>query len=457
MLQISEFAYKSKKNWEAQATIDLKGENPFETLTWLSEENIDWRPIYTSEDIQDIPIHEIGAAQNRVNDQKRDLIETVYVSDNQPETIQLANKKALDFRSKGVNSFIFKLPPIVFSANQLQKLIQGIKTSEVPVYWKTTDSKEIYIHQKSFSPHVLKGGILESLTYFTKEGNWQGNVSNIHHLLLQTKEESSYKVIHASTSPFALAGGTAVQELAFFCSQWTYILDKLTDLGHSIDVIVNKTIFETSLSTNYFLDIAKIRALRYLLYKIHNSYELNVHTYNPYIIGGLSEYYISPFSVHTNMLRATSATMSGLTGGLDAVCIPTWDKIKNQTSTNELAQRVALNTFHLIQEEALFDASKNPSDGSYFIESLSYELIQKAWDLFIMNESKGGFWDLYAKGEMSNTLLDSHRNRITQKNKVMVGVNKYIEEESFEIPNFSNEVTFLPNRSLPLSLIEKKD
>ena len=93
MLQISEFAYKSKKNWEAQATIDLKGENPFETLTWLSEENIDWRPIYTSEDIQDIPIHEIGAAQNRVNDQKRDLIETVYVSDNQKNNLETTIKK----------------------------------------------------------------------------------------------------------------------------------------------------------------------------------------------------------------------------------------------------------------------------------------------------------------------------------------------------------------------------
>ncbi|MFN3589590.1 MAG: methylmalonyl-CoA mutase family protein, partial [Spirosomataceae bacterium] len=419
MLQISEFENKTKKNWEAQATIDLKGENPFETLTWLSEESIDWKPIYTPEDIQDIPTHEISLAQKSVNELDRELIETIYVSDNQPETIHLANLKALEYRTKGVNSFIFELAPFTFSTLQLQKLTQGIKTSEIPVYWRTVESKDIYVKQKAFSPYLLKGGVLEPLVFLTEEGNWQANDKAISQLLRQTEQDTTYKVIHACTSPFTLAGGNAVQELAYFCSQWVDLLDKLTGLGHSLEEIIGKTLFETSLTTNYFLDIAKIRAFRYLLNKIHTSFDPNVNTVSSYIMGGLSNYYISPFASHTNMLRATSATMSGLTGGLDAVHIPTWDKTKNHTSTNELAQRVALNTFHVIQEEALLAASKDPSEGSYFIESLTFQLIQKAWDLFLLNETQGGFWKIYATGEIEASLLGAHINRINQKNKIL--------------------------------------
>lgn len=456
MLQLSDFENQTRKNWESQATNDLKGENPFETLTWLSEENIEWKPIYTIEDSQIIPTKEISLTQKRASGLNRHLVETIYLTDNQPETIRVANQKALELRTKGVTAFIFDLATISFSATQLQKLIQGIKTAETPVYWKTSEPSSIYSNQKTFSPHLLKGGILQPLSYHTEDNKWETNNERISLLLIQTKQEPTFKVIHASTLPFANAGGNAVQELAYFCNQWVEMLSKLSSEGHDLQEIIGKTLFETTVTTNYFLDIAKIRSLRYLLHKIHTSFDTRTSDISPYIIGGLASYYISPFSAHTNMLRATTATMSGLTGGLDAVYIPTWDSANTDVNSSaELAQRVAVNTFHVIQEEALLTASNDPSEGSYFIESLTFELIQQAWSLFLSNESKGGFETIYKNGEIDTALLQTHENRINQKSKVMVGVNKYTESVLNQDALHTQAKTFLATRSLPNALREK--
>ncbi|MFN3782831.1 MAG: methylmalonyl-CoA mutase family protein [Spirosomataceae bacterium] len=454
MLQLSEFVHKTQKDWISQATSDLKGENPMDALTWLSEEKMHWKPIYTSEDVEKIPLESIRIAQKKKNNTSFYLLESVYVVDTNGETIKQANQKALDLLAKGATSLVFDIHSLTLDTLQIQRLLLGIKTSETPIFWNTEQAILIYQNQKKSSPHHLKGGILEPIVQFTSEATWESNHKKISQLLLQTQQDKNFKVIWASSVPFVNAGANAVQELSYFCNQWVELLEKCLEAGHTVQEIIDKTFFEIGLTTNYFLDIAKIRAFRYLLHKLITAFEPTCNLGNSQLSGRLATYYLSPFSSHTNMLRATTATMSGLIGGLDTVSIPAWDTVEKPNQESELARRVALNTFHVVQEEGLLTATQDPSEGSYFLENLTYELIQQSWDLFLENEKKGGFWDLFKSGEVQTSIADMHEYRVTQKNKVMVGVNKYMDTKEEANIKLSKKLTFLDERSLAVSLKE---
>ena len=148
MLQLSEFVHKTQKDWISQATSDLKGENPMDALTWLSEEKMHWKPIYTSEDVEKIPLESIRIAQKKKNNTSFYLLESVYVVDTNGETIKQANQKALDLLAKGATSLVFDIHSLTLDTLQIQRLLFGIKTSETPIFWNTEQAILIYQNQK---------------------------------------------------------------------------------------------------------------------------------------------------------------------------------------------------------------------------------------------------------------------------------------------------------------------
>jgi methylmalonyl-CoA mutase len=202
-------------------------------------------------------------------------------------------------------------------------------------------------------------------------------------------------------------------------------LDKLTGLGINIEQIVHKLEFSLAIGTNYFMEIAKIRSLRFLWSRILEAYQSPVT--NCQINCQTSYFYDSTLDSHTNMLRATTESMSAVIGGCDSLTIHGYDAVFNK-GTSELSERIARNISVLLSDESYLGKSIDVSAGSYYIENLTNDLSAKAWELFLTIEQKGGILQAFEEEFIQNEIEQAYQQKVEalQNGKIMVGVNKFI-------------------------------
>lgn len=145
-------------------------------------------------------------------------------------------------------------------------------------------------------------------------------------------------------------------------------IKKLTEA----DIFADKTMyFRFSSSQNYFFDIAKFRAFRWLIARIQEVQHL---PFDYRIIAQLETGKTDDDFVYNQILRNTIAAMSAVLGGADyAVTQPF-------ILHDENAKRIAINTMHILKYESHFTQLPDTGKGSYYIEYLSYHLAKNAWD-----------------------------------------------------------------------------
>jgi methylmalonyl-CoA mutase len=121
--------------------------------------------------------------------------------------------------------------------------------------------------------------------------------------------------------------------------------------------------------------------------------------------------------------------MSAILGGASTVCNLTYDGIFHKD--NEFSERIARNQLLIIKEESHFKRVNNPSDGSYFIESLTAQIAEKALILFKNIEVGGGFLKQLKIHNIQKKIRESaqkEQNQFNKNEKVLVGSNKYMNE-----------------------------
>lgn len=182
--------------------------------------------------------------------------------------------------------------------------------------------------------------------------------------------------------------------------------------------------------TTFFLEIAKLRSLRFLAWNLISTYGFETN-YLP-VWAATSSYQASPIDLNTNLLRNTVASMAGVCGGADFISILPHNGLHEDADATRLAQNIA----HLLMQEAHFDKVTDSYAGSYFVENLTDLIAQKVWTLFMDLEEKGGFQAVLNSGHLQNLVQESSKKQKEAFNEgktVVVGVNKYAETAS-EIP-----------------------
>jgi methylmalonyl-CoA mutase len=275
---------------------------------------------------------------------------------------------------------------------------------------------------------------------------------NTKKTIVQTEQFTDFQVLSVSSHVFHNAGANAIQELAFVVAAAVENIDKLTALGLAPKQVIAKLEFSVSVGTNYFLEIAKLRALRYLWSKVLESYNCLSLINDCQIHCQTSSFYDSTLSPYTNMLRATTEAMSAVMGGCDALTVLSYDSVMGEQNS-ELGERIARNVSILMREEAHLDKINDPAAGSYYIENLTYQLSTEAWNLFQKVDGLGGITAAFEKGFIKEEINQSYAAKVKnlQSGKVMVGVNKFRlepENELKSIENLDNSSIFLQNRRL---------
>ena len=215
-------------------------------------------------------------------------------------------------------------------------------------------------------------------------------------------------------------------------------------------------VFEVSVGTNYFFEIAKLRALRQLFNLIAKEYN---HNLDCHLLVSPTKRNKTVYDYNVNMLRTTTECMSAILGGADAIANLPYDAIYHKD--NEFGDRIARNQLLVLKHESYFDKVNNPADGSYYIENLTHQLAEKALNLFKDIEANGGFLKQLNEGIIQRKIqesADKEQKLFDTGKEVLLGTNKYPNKndkmkDDIELYPF---VKIKPRKTLITPIIEKR-
>lgn len=411
-----EFEAVSAKQWKQKIQFDLKGADYNNTLVWQSLEGIHVKPFYHKDDFSK-DFRPIPGQPSQWN-----IGQFIFIDN--PE---IANKLALDAINRGATAIYFSAnaskasnDPNAELAFEFQKVFQDFPFEKVTIYFNFQFLNSDFL-SRLISFLTEKNATvfynLDPLGNLARTGNWFHNQKTDSELLekiIRTNTASS--ILSIDTTLYENAGANKVQQLAYGLAHANEYLTALDLNNHTIS-------FEVSIGSNYFFEIAKIRALRKLYAALATEYGINT---NCHVIARPSKRNKTLYDYNLNMLRTTTECMSAIIGGADTICNLPYDNLYHKS--NEFGERIARNQLLVLKSESYFDMVSNAGDGSYYIESLTEELAQKALELFKDIEKNGGFLKQLKQGTLQNKIKDSAKKEqqlFDEGKLILVGTNKY--------------------------------
>ncbi|MBT8209992.1 MAG: methylmalonyl-CoA mutase subunit beta [Eudoraea sp.] len=405
----AEFTPISAKAWKQKIQVDLKGADYNKTLIWDTPENIKVKPFYNHEDLS-----ENGASPATPNNW---FIGQVVSVSNSGQ----ANRCAHDLLSKGIESLIFSIhnnevaPEILF---------KGIDLQHTPVYvhFESVSAASIIPFLEFAGKH--KGLIfveLDPLGNLAKTGNWNiDEAQDLKALKDKLQNHPSGSILQVDMTLYQNAGGHMVQQLAYGIAHAAEYLHRFHEL---LKEAATPITFQVSVGSNYFLEIAKLRALRLLWRSLAAEFGLETPCH---IVAQPSRRNKTLYDYNVNMLRTTTECMSAVLGGANTVVNMPYDAIYHKQ--NDFGDRIARNQLLILKKESYFDKVGNAADGAYYIESLTRQLAEKALTLFKDIEAGGG-WLTQLKNQTLQRKIressDREQSAYDSGKLVLVGSNKY--------------------------------
>lgn len=432
----SDFEAISAKQWKQQLQFELKGKDYNNTLVWHSPDDIKVKPFYHAEDLT--PSYPIETAASAFK-----VCQNIFVHDLQ-KSINRTNQ-TIDRGATAIR-FTIQNPEI-----DIEKLLSETNLSGIPVYFNlgflnhyfinkiisVSDSKNIDIHLN-----------LDPIGHLARDGNWpQSAEKNIFEVLKNINSKTNLLSIDATL--YQNAGANIVQELAFCMAHANEYFENIGSIKTTI-------VFEVALGSNYFFEIAKLRAYRLLFKTIANEQD---HELDCQIIATPSKRNKTIYDYNTNLIRTTAECMASILGGANVVANLPYDSLYHKD--NEFGDRIARNQLLILQKEASFDKVDNPTDGSYYIESLTQQLAEKALVLFKEIEQSGGFLKLLKDGLIQKKIAESHQKEqdlFDAAKIVLIGTNKFPNPND-HMQNDLELYPFLkinPRKTLVTPIIEKR-
>lgn len=436
----SEFPPVTTQEWEEKIKADLKGADYEKNLIWKTDEGFNVKPYYRSEDIQGLEyLQSLPGEPCFARGNKKRNNNWIIRQDIPSKNVDEANRIAVDAVEKGVDALSFCAIEIT-TYKQMNRLLANIDFLKTNINFMSSRSYpltlELLIYEvnyREFDCEKISGSLnFDPISYLLIHGDFyiskENNFEEAEYLINTVhKKLPNLKAITVNGHYFPEAGSTIVQELAFSLASANDSLYELTSRGLSIDIVSQNLIFSFGIGSNYFLEIAKLRAARLLWTKIVEQYHpQEKKSLQMFIHSTTSFRNKTIYDPYMNMLRTTTEGMSAAIGNSDSISIAPFDLAF--TDPDDFSVRIARNQQLILKEEAYLDKIVDPSAGSYFIENLTHSLVVHAWDLFLKIEDNGGFIECIKSGFIQNEIEASSRKKetdIASRKMVMIGTNQY--------------------------------
>jgi methylmalonyl-CoA mutase len=435
----SDFDPISSKQWKQKIQFELKGEDYNDSLIWNSPENIKVKPFYNQEDLQDkLPI------TSKTNGFK--ICQNIFVFD-----LEKSIERALESIERGADSIIFTIEN---EKIDIAKLLEKLPLETNEIYFNLNFISKEYISKIETISKLRNAKIycnLDPIGQLAKEGNWfkSQEKDNFESINTISKLISNSSIISINSSLYQNAGANMVQELAYALAHANEYLNRISTINQPI-------VFRISVGTNYFFEIAKLRAYRILFNSIAKEYNPNLECH---LVVTPTKRNKTIYDYNVNMLRTTTECMSAIIGGADAIANLPYDALYHKD--NEFGDRIARNQLLILKNESYFDKVNNPADGTYYIESLTHQLAEKSLILFKDIEANGGFLKQLKEGIIKRKIqesADKEQELFDSEKEVLLGTNKYPNKED-KMKNDLELFPFVkvnPRKTLITPIIEKR-
>ncbi len=447
-------------DWKALADKEVKGRD----LDWQTPEGITVKPLYTAEDVAEIDPGLPGFAPYT-----RGVKASMYAG--RPWTIRqyagfstaeesnafyrrnlaagqkglsvafdLATHRGYDSDHPRVTGDVGKAGVAIDSVEDMKILFDGIPLDKMSVSM-TMNGAVIPIlaffivagEEQGVDRKLLDGTIQNDIlkefmvrnTYIYPPEPSMRIISDIFGYT--SREMPKFNSISISGYHMQEAGATQVQELAFTIADGMEYVKYGVASGLDIDKFAGRLSFFFAIGMNFFMEIAKLRAARVLWHRVmtqlgaqdDRSKMLRTHCQT----SGVSLTEQDPYN---NVIRTTVEAMAAMLGGTqslhtnaldEAIALPT-----------DFSARIARNTQIVLQEETGMTNVVDPLGGSFYIESLTQQLVDQAWEIIERVEAEGGMAKAVAAGwpkAMIEEAAAARQARVDRAEDVIVGVNKY--------------------------------
>lgn len=438
----SEFDAVSAKQWKQKIQVGLKGADYNDTLVWQSLEGIHVKPFYHSDDF-DREFPTIPGTPK-----KWDIVQHIFVDDT-----AVAHRLMTDALSRGATALFLKASKTF----DFESLFNGLSLEECSIYFELDFLNAEFVEQLIQYFQVNKSRAfyrVDLINHLAKTGNWFESLEKDHEQLDSlVKNHPKVPILGVDTSLYQNAGANRVQQVAYGLAQTLEYLNHYKELFESNPPTLT---FTVAVGSNYFFEIAKIRALRWLVASLAKTAGMEVTCR---VLAIPSKRNKTLYDYNVNMLRTTTESMSAVLGGADAVCNLAYDALYHKS--NEFGERISRNQLLILKSEGYFDWVTNPVDGTYYIERLTEELAEKALEVLKEIEQGGGFLKALKNGTIQRKITESagKEQALFDSGKlVLVGTNKYPNpddrmKESLELYPFLKKN---PRKTLIAPILEKR-
>ncbi|RVG21880.1 methylmalonyl-CoA mutase [Sinorhizobium meliloti] len=455
---------KTIKDWEALAEKELRG-SP-EGLVWHTPEGIDVKPLYTSDDMSGIGhLNSLPGFEPFVRGPRA----TMYAG--RPWTVRqyagfstaeasnafyrrnlaagqqgvsvafdLATHRGYDSDHPRVQGDVGKAGVAIDSVEDMKILFDGIPLDRISVSM-TMNGAVIPIlasfivagEEQGVSRDKLSGTIQNDIlkefmvrnTYIYPPEPSMRIVADI--IEYTAKEMPKFNSISISGYHMQEAGATLVQELAFTLADGREYVRAALAKGLNVDDFAGRLSFFFAIGMNFFMEAAKLRAARLLWTRIMQEFKpekasslmLRTHCQT----SGVSLQEQDPYN---NIVRTAFEAMSAVLGGTQSLHTNSFDEA--MALPTDFSARIARNTQLILQHETGVTKVVDPLAGSYYVESLTNELAEKAWGLIEEVEALGGMTKAVNAGLPKRLIEEAATRRqaaVDRAEEVIVGVNKY--------------------------------
>ncbi len=458
-------AVSDKTAWEAVARKEMKGRDP-ESLTWATLEGIAVKPLYLAEDIAGLP--HLGGVPG-LAPFTRGVKATMYAG--RPWTIRqyagfstaeesnafyrqalaagqqgvsvafdLATHRGYDSDHPRVEGDVGKAGVAIDSVEDMKVLFDGIPLGKISVSM-TMNGAVVPIlasfivagEEQGVSRADLSGTIQNDIlkefmvrnTYIYPPEPSMRIIADI--IEFTAAEMPKFNSISISGYHMQEAGANLVQELAYTLADGREYVRAAIARGMDVDAFAGRLSFFFAIGMNFFMEAAKLRAARMLWHRIMlgfgakraESLMLRTHCQT----SGVSLQEQDPYN---NIIRTAYEAMAAALGGTQSLHTNSFDEA--MALPTEFSSKIARNTQLILQEETGITHVVDPLAGSYYVESLTAELAEKAWALMEEVEAMGGMTAAVAAGMPKLRIEETAARRqamIDRGDEVIVGVNKY--------------------------------
>ncbi|MBR1858642.1 MAG: methylmalonyl-CoA mutase, partial [Selenomonadaceae bacterium] len=215
-------------------------------------------------------------------------------------------------------------------------------------------------------------------------------------------------------------------EIAYSLATAVAYIRALMERGLTIDEAASQIMFGFSMGENFFMQVAKLRAVRPIWAEIIKAFGGNAESQKAHVHGRPALFFKTVYDPYVNMLRNTTEIFSGVVGGLDSFESAPFDEPIRKG--DEFSRRIARNVQIILQEEFGLLQPIDPAGGSWAVETLTKQIKEKIWAEFQTIESKGGIVEAlkagYPQEQIAAILADRLKAAESRRDRI-VGTNMY--------------------------------